>query len=127
MNPTDMTSNIIGGEPPSDPERMKMARMTRCGDCRKETHVDDLAKTLFQCDGLSERLDPGSEVPAGECECGAFAYLITPADRQQAAAKIARYLYNLVADGFFLDDDLPDIEWLKSTLREAGMPLSQEP
>ncbi len=50
-------------------------RLARCDDCRRICPEDDLAKSLWQVDGLSERLDPGGEVPAGECECGALAYL----------------------------------------------------
>jgi len=65
-------------------ESKSIADMTRCADCMTETPIDALAKTLFQCNGLSERLDPGSEVPAGECECGAFAYVIPTADQQLA-------------------------------------------
>jgi hypothetical protein len=101
------------------------ARMTRCADCTNETPIDGLAKTLFQCDGLSERLDPGSEVPAGECECGAFAYLIPTADQQLSAIEIARYVRDLLVDEFFATDELPNIEWLKTKLQDAGMPISQ--
>lgn len=35
-------------------------------DTRQSTIVDD----------LPERLDVGGEVPAGECECGALAYVV---------------------------------------------------
>lgn len=97
--------------------------MTRCANCAKEAPIDELAKALHYCDGLSERLDPGSEIPAGECECGAFAYFIAKADQSQAALEIVRYMHDLVADEFFADDELPDFKWLKTKLRDAGMPV----
>lgn len=112
-------------EPSNQSSNTSVAIMTVCADCAKETALDSLAKALFQCAGLSERLDPGSEVPAGECECGAFAYLIPTHGEQLAAAQIARYVYDLVADEFFADDELPDIKWLKTKLREAGMPVAE--
>src|SRR5512147_1201426 len=61
--------------PESNP--VNSAKMTRCADCGAETPEDQLAKPLCECESLTERLDPGSKVPAGECQCGAFAYLIT--------------------------------------------------
>lgn len=50
--------------------------MTRCGNCGTECPEEELAKSLFEMDSLAERLDPGGEVPAGECECGACAYYV---------------------------------------------------
>lgn len=49
------------------------AEKARCDDCRKVWPVDELAEPKR----LSERLDPGGMVPAGECPaCGALAYLL---------------------------------------------------
>ena len=48
-----------------------------CGDCDWVGGVSDIGKTLTECHGLGVRLDPGSEVPVGDCpECGSFAYLV---------------------------------------------------
>jgi hypothetical protein len=47
-------------------------------DCGKGVTVDALEKSLFRLDNLSARLEPGSEVPAGERECGEQAYLVKP-------------------------------------------------
>lgn len=49
----------------------------RCDNCDwTGDSEDETVKTLVQVHHLGERLDPGSEVPAGECpECGAFVYL----------------------------------------------------
>jgi hypothetical protein len=45
----------------------------RCDNCRRIWAVGELVEPKR----LSERLDPGGTVPAGECpECGAFAYLL---------------------------------------------------
>lgn len=46
----------------------------RCDNCSKE--MDEPFKELSELRDLSERLDPGSVVPSGECECGAFCYPI---------------------------------------------------
>ena len=46
----------------------------RCANCGATP--SDVAKPLAECDRLAERLDPGSTVPAGECACGAFLYLL---------------------------------------------------
>lgn len=60
----------------------------RCADCTWEGDEDDVGRTLFQVDSLAERLDPGSEVPVGECpECDCFAYYTKPepTDEERAA------------------------------------------
>lgn len=51
-------------------------RMTCCDNCDKTVPEDQLAKSLYEIDSLEDRLDPGSEVPAGECQCGALAYIV---------------------------------------------------
>lgn len=48
----------------------------RCDNCDWTGPAEKLACTLEECEGLNERLDAGSVVPAGDCpECGCFAYL----------------------------------------------------
>ncbi len=58
---------------------------TRCDNCDSRWPKDQLAPA----DDLEGRLDPGSEVPAGECpECGALAYLVvSPLKRLLAEAE----------------------------------------
>lgn len=56
--------------------RKGVVLLAECGDCGAICTVDDLAKSLFEVDDLPERLDVGGEVPAGECECGALAYVV---------------------------------------------------
>jgi hypothetical protein len=51
-----------------------------CGNCDWEGKETQLGRTLTEVHHLWERLNPGSEVPAGECaRCGCFAYLKEPA------------------------------------------------
>lgn len=48
----------------------------KCGDCGWEGVDADLHTQLGDLECIGERLDPGSEVPAGECpECRALAYV----------------------------------------------------
>jgi hypothetical protein len=54
----------------------KDERLTRCDNCGNECTVDELANSLCEMHHLYERLEPGEEVPAGECECGACAYVV---------------------------------------------------
>jgi|ERR1051325_1522177 hypothetical protein len=65
-------------------------RLTRCDNCGAECTESELAKSLHEMDGLPERLDPGSEVPAGECACGACAYIVKPHDAEAAAVAAVR-------------------------------------
>lgn len=45
----------------------------RCANCQLLFVIEE----LDDIDDVGERLDPGGEVPAGQCpECGALAYLI---------------------------------------------------
>ncbi|HEV8177677.1 MAG TPA: hypothetical protein VGP44_08320 [Gemmatimonadales bacterium] len=54
--------------------------LTECDNCRRRCPEGELIEPSH----LWERLDPGAEVPAGECpECGALAYLV-PVTFQQA-------------------------------------------
>lgn len=57
-----------------DPNSGERNRPVECGCCEWKGHEDDI-EGLWECDGLHERLDPGSVVPVGEClACGSFAY-----------------------------------------------------
>ncbi|HEX7246456.1 MAG TPA: hypothetical protein VF245_12925 [Solirubrobacterales bacterium] len=50
----------------------------RCDNCGKVSKIEDLAEPSR----LSERLDPGGSLPAGECPaCGALAYAETYGQR----------------------------------------------
>lgn len=54
-----------------------MSDKARCDDCGRVTAVDDLNEPKR----LTERLDPGGTVPAGECpHCGALAYPVDPSE-----------------------------------------------
>lgn len=58
-----------------------------CDNCDWSGVESDLDATLESVPHLCERLDPGSEVPAGECpECGALAYLVDGQRVKSAAA-----------------------------------------
>lgn len=53
--------------------------LCRCANCSHECDSDDV--DLAEIPDLWDRLDPGSEVPAGECpECGALTYLVENPD-----------------------------------------------
>ncbi len=49
----------------------------RCDNCDWEGETSDQGFTILEgCINLAERLDPGGEVPAGDCpECRCFCYL----------------------------------------------------
>lgn len=50
------------------------AQLHRCDNCDSLFTDETLPKTLDQVRDLEQRLDPGSEVPSGECDCGALTY-----------------------------------------------------
>lgn len=55
------------------PDQDRRTECANCGSVSRESEIVELA----DCEGLLQRLDPGSEVPAGECpDCGAFCYLV---------------------------------------------------
>lgn len=59
---------------PVEPRQFGYKSPVKCADCSWEGELQDVRYPPEN--SLWERLDPGSEVPAGECpECGAFAYL----------------------------------------------------
>ena len=59
-----------------------MTQQTKCANCG-ETTTEKNIRPLYELPNLYARLDPGSEVPAGECrECGAFVYLVPPAEAE---------------------------------------------
>lgn len=60
----------------------------KCENCGK---VSTVAELLQPGESVWFRLDPGSEVPAGECRsCGAFAYLIKPPKLGRALKRVKR-------------------------------------
>lgn len=59
----------------------------KCDDCGWEGTQDDLDTPLGDLKFIGERLDPGSEVPAGECpECRALAYVEREASKAKTTA-----------------------------------------
>ena len=48
----------------------------KCDNCDAVYTDETLPKTLHQIHKLASRLDPGGEVPSGECECGALTYVV---------------------------------------------------
>ena len=61
---------------------------TFCGNCEL---VTETFLPLRKTPDLGERLDPGAEVPAGEClECGALVYFRHPHPMQEVAITNAR-------------------------------------
>jgi len=54
------------------------------GGCDWEGHESDIPEGLGGVENLFERIDPGCEVPVGECpECGCLAYLKERVKRKQ--------------------------------------------
>lgn len=57
-------------------------RPVYCGNCDWTGRESDITVMIYDCDNLPGRLDPGSEVPVGECPaiqrgfdlCGSFVY-----------------------------------------------------
>jgi hypothetical protein len=59
----------------------------RCDDCGKITPIVE----LHAVSDIGERLDAGSIVPAGQCECGSLAYIVDErAPPWSAQARLAR-------------------------------------
>lgn len=59
----------------------------KCGNCDWTGTDSEMGTHLDEIVCLGDRLDAGSEVPAGECpECGALAYVVKQADRVQSSA-----------------------------------------
>jgi hypothetical protein len=51
-------------------------RRVECGNCEWKGREDEMRCSMEDGEDLWERLDAGSEVPAGDCpDCGAFCYL----------------------------------------------------
>lgn len=55
-------------------EDAKPAPRYLCDNCGS---TNAPARALVDCMNLAQRLDPGSVVPAGECQCGSLTYLVT--------------------------------------------------
>lgn len=104
-------------------------RPVKCGNCGwtgydGDEGMDDLA----HCKALSERLDPGCTVPAGECvECGAFVYYTDQIARTRwrELADDAVQALKLLRNGDISDGDRANVEDIIQTLEvwekiEAG-------
>jgi len=58
------------------PTKAEPANTVRCDNCSWKGTEDKLRCTLDTTPNLNERLDPGGEVPVGECpRCGCLAYI----------------------------------------------------
>lgn len=56
---------------------LKKNQVIECGNCGQHLPAESIVP-LDQVKDLALRLDPGSEVPAGECrECNGLAYVVT--------------------------------------------------
>lgn len=52
-------------------------KMCKCANCSWKGTEAEISVPLKDCKDLGERLDPGSEVPVGECpDCGCLAYRV---------------------------------------------------
>ncbi len=68
-----------------------------CGDCDWEGTTNDLELSDIQ--DIFERIDPGSEVPAGECpECGALAYVLAQDNHYNSGERKLVELIARIAD-----------------------------
>lgn len=73
-----------------------------CDNCEYATDEGSHIIPLSDCEGLGERLDPGSVVPAGECPvCKSFMYL-----HESSADELMHWIAS-VAEGakVYIDDD----------------------
>jgi hypothetical protein len=100
---------------------MNENEQARCDDCGRTWPIGDLAEPKR----LSERLDPGGVVPAGECpDCGALAYPVRPG-RLDPCAQIAESIgYSAT------DDETGSIETLidyKNALEDRVRDLAGDP
>jgi hypothetical protein len=79
-----------------------LAHEVSCDNCSWSGMRSELRDPPENC--LWERLDAGSEVPAGECpECGAFAYLVRDEDRAKAVDEAMRPETNAQEPGSMTD------------------------
>jgi hypothetical protein len=78
-----------------------------CPECRETMKIEDVTP-LSQVPRLGERLDEGSEVPAGQCKhCESLVYVDKEFDPPILSAKFARVLIaikDIYADDDFLTD-----------------------
>lgn len=65
--------------------RVKTVPQYDCPECGR-IPASKLQRDLTHTPDLGERLDPGSTVPVGECECGALYYLIPNRDKTDTVA-----------------------------------------
>lgn len=87
---------------------MTTARKVECGNCdwTGDDSMDELGNQtagglipLCDVEDFTERIDPGSEVPAGECpECGALAYLVEKDNQYHKPPRVLIIVSGGVAD-----------------------------
>ena len=83
----------------------KLCRCENCGaeSCISDNHISDIVDLL-------DRIDPGGEVPAGECKkCGALTYLVQNPSMKDRASLLRS------AAAFLEGDDLGDRERVELT------------
>jgi len=88
-----------------------------CDDCG-EVPVEHV-KELWECKHLSERLEPGSEVPYGEHNfCGAFVYK----RKEDEASWMCGFRHNecVPEDGWVYNDYDKDINWKMKAAEEES-------
>lgn len=62
--------------------------MTECDNCGRRVLLEDLLRQLEDIEDLRQRISPGCEVPAGECPCGALAYLVKPQKKLKVLVEV---------------------------------------
>lgn len=82
------------------------SRKVRCGNCGLTTTEDKIVQPEDTPDlYVNVRLDPGGEVPAGECpDCGALCYLVKPT-ATPALLDVAKRVLGIIEATYAHDDE----------------------
>jgi len=93
-----------------------------CNNCEWKGTVSQLGTEMFETRDLASRLEPGEEVPAGECpECGALCYLEDPPEHTAAGQlkklndEQANGPVNIMIKRFVSAGELGDVSEIGST------------